>query len=145
MFRCKKGSCIYGEGDMCCHECSHTQCEDRCWKNPTNCNSAIGVEQPNELVLFESTAMATMQKIADLDYQKKQLEAKDKEVRKQLLDLMDFYGIKKFENEILQITFIEPTTRTTIDSKRLKEELPAVAEKYSKTTNVKGSVRIDVK
>jgi predicted phage-related endonuclease len=40
---------------------------------------------------------------------------------------------------------VEPTTRTTIDSKKLKEDLPAIAEKYSKTTVVKGSVRIDVK
>ena len=101
--------------------------------------------ESTELTVFQSKALATMQTIADLDLQKKQLEAQDKVVRQQLQELMDQYGIKKFENDILKITYVEPTTRTTIDSKKLKEDLPAIAEKYSKVTQVKGSVRIEVK
>ena len=58
---------------------------------------------------------------------------------------MDKYGVKKFENDILKITYVEPTTRETIDSKKLKAELPAVAAKYTKISQVKGSVRIEVK
>ena len=98
-----------------------------------------------ELTLFQSKALAVMQNIAALDKQKKQLEAQDKVVRQELQKLMDEHGIKKFENEILAITYVEPTTRTTIDSARLKKELPAVAEKYSKISQVKSSVRIEVK
>lgn len=89
--------------------------------------------------------MAIMQKIVDLNLQKKQLEAQDKEVRQQLEKVMGEYGIKQFENDLLKVTYVEPTTRTTIDSKKLKEELPAVAEKYTKVSQVKGSVRIEVK
>ena len=89
--------------------------------------------------------MVIMQKIAELDLQKKQLEAQDKAVRQELQAAMDKYGVKKFENDILKITYVEPSTRTSIDSARLKKELPAVAEKYSKISQVKGSVRIEVK
>ena len=102
-------------------------------------------DNPQELTLFQTKAMAVMREIAELDRMKKQLEAKDKVVRQELQEAMDKYGIKKFENDILKVTYVEPTTRTTIDSARLKKELPAVAEKYTKTSQVKGSVRIEVK
>lgn len=41
-----------------------------------------------------------------------------------------------------KLTYVSPSTRTSIDSKKLKEEEPAIAEKYSKTTNVKASIRL---
>jgi uncharacterized protein YpuA (DUF1002 family) len=98
-----------------------------------------------ELVPFQSKAMAIMQKIVDLNIQKKQLEAQDKDVRQQLEKVMGEYGITSFENDLLKVTYVAPTTRTTIDSAKLKKELPAVAEKYTKISQVKGSVRIEVK
>lgn len=103
------------------------------------------MDNNQELALFQSKAIAVMQGIAELDRQKKMLEAQDKNLRQELQEAMDKYGVKKFENDILKITYVEPTTRTTIDSARLKKELPAVADKYSKTSQVKASVRIEVK
>lgn len=43
----------------------------------------------------------------------------------------------------VKLTYVSPTTRNTIDSKKLKEEEPELAKKFTKTTNVKASVRID--
>lgn len=144
MIKCKNGECAEGRGDLCCNECSMADCYYRCDDDNAICGHSV-MEESTDLASFQSKAMATMQKIADLDLQKKQLEAQDKEVRQQLQEIMNQYGIKKFENDILKITYVEPTTRSTIDSKKLKEELPAIAEKYTKITTVKGSVRIDVK
>lgn len=144
MGKCKDGECPHGMGDMCCCECSNMDCEDRCYYNPDTCDAFVS-EESTELTLFQSKAMATMQMIAALDLQKKQLEAQDKALRQELQAAMDKYGVKKFENDILKITYVEPTTRETIDSKKLKEELPAVAAKYTKISQVKGSVRIEVK
>jgi predicted phage-related endonuclease len=128
---------------MCCHYCNE-DCGYRCDDNPETCGESV-LGETNELTLFQNNAMAVMREIAELDRMKKQLEAKDKVVRQELQEAMDKYGIKKFENDILKVTYVEPTTRSTIDSKKLKEELPAIAEKYTKTTVVKGSVRIEVK
>ena len=144
MVKCKSAGCMFGKGDICCCECSD-ECDDRCGTMPLTCGDSVMEESTTDLTLFQSKAMAIMQEIADLDRMKKQLEAKDKVVRQELQEAMDKYGIKKFENDILKVTYVEPSTRTTIDSKKLKEELPAIAEKYTKTTMVKGSVRIDVK
>ena len=42
-----------------------------------------------------------------------------------------------------KLTYVSPSTRNTIDSKKLKEEEPAIAEKYTKTTNVKATIRLE--
>jgi predicted phage-related endonuclease len=115
-----------------------------CKLDPLQCGQSI-TDETQEVVPFQSKAMAIMQKIVDLNLQKKQLEAQDKDVRQQLEKVMGEYGIKQFENDLLKVTYVEPTTRATIDAKKLKEDLPAVAEKYTKRTTVKGSVRIEVK
>lgn len=144
MIKCTVGECDHKKGGICCHECSEVNCNDRCDLDRNACGNSV-TEESTDLVPFQSKAMAIMQKIADLDVQKKRLEAQDKEVRQQLQKAMDEYGIKSFENDILKVTFIAPSTRTTIDSAKLKKELPAVAEKYTKISQVKGSVRIEVK
>lgn len=146
MIKCKEGACPHGQGVTCCHGCSVVDCNDRCDDDVNTCgNSIIEDTKSADLVPFQSKAMVIMQRIADLDLQKKQLEAQDKEVRQQLQKAMAEYGIKSFENDILKVTYIAPSTRTTIDSAKLKKELPAVAEKYTKISQVKGSVRIEVK
>lgn len=144
MVRCKDGKCK-DYGDICCFNCpEHESCECSCHDDPNGCAYSV-TENPQELTMFQSKAMAVMREIAELDRMKKQLEVKDKAVRQELQEAMDKYGIKKFENDILKVTYVEPTTRTSIDSARLKKELPAIAEKYIKTSHVKGSVRIEVK
>ena len=145
MIKCEELACDHGKGNLCCRYCKdYATCVDRCEEDPATCGGSF-TEETTDLTLFQSKAMAVMREIAELDRMKKQLEAKDKAVRQELQEAMDKYGVKKFENDILKVTYVEPTTRTTIDSKKLKEELPAIAEKYTKTTVVKGSVRIEVK
>ena len=145
MSKCKYSDCPHGHGNTCCGYCSdRDKCDSRCEDTPENCGLHTEAET-TDVVPFKSKAMVIMQKIVDLNIQKKQLEAQDKEVRQQLEKVMGEYGIENFENDLLKVTYVKPTTRTTIDSARLKKELPAIAEKYSKVSQVKGSVRIDVK
>ena len=145
MLKCKEYACDTHEDNRCCFECAdYKTCIDRCELVPATCGFTEEV-QTTDIALFQNKAMVVMQTIVNLDQQKKILEERDKAVRKQLQEFMDQYGIKKFENDLLKITYVEPTVRSTIDTKKLKEELPAVAEKYSKISQVKGSVRIDVK
>ena len=144
MIKCKQCDCPRGNGDICCFKCADSlNCDSSCdCSDPESCSQSV---ETTDVVPFQSKAMAIMQKIVDLNLQKKQLEAQDKDVRQQLEKVMGEYGIKQFENDLLKVTYVEPTTRTTIDSAKLKKELPAVAEKYTKRSLVKGSVRIEVK
>lgn len=75
----------------------------------------------------------------------KQAEAQMEEIKAAMIKAMQEQAITSFETDTLKITYVAPTTRTSIDSTKLKKEMPEIAEKYSKTSNVKASVRITVK
>lgn len=83
--------------------------------------------------------------IAFLEVQKKELEAKDAELKSGLLELMQKHNVKKWENDILRITLKDESERTAIDSARLKTEQPDIYKQYSKTSKVKASVIIKIK
>lgn len=42
-----------------------------------------------------------------------------------------------------KLTYISASTRKTIDSKKLKEEEPSIAEKYTKVTNINPTIRLE--
>jgi len=73
------------------------------------------------------------------------LEEVVKLFKEAVLSEMQLKGIKKFDNGQISITYIEPTTRVSVDSKKLKEELPDVYKKYSKESVVKASIKISKK
>lgn len=70
------------------------------------------------------------------------LEKDIKSFKKMVLNEMEEKGIKKFDNGEISITYIEPYKKNTLDSEKLKEELPDVYKKYSKESEVKASVKI---
>ena len=43
----------------------------------------------------------------------------------------------------LGLTYVSPNVRTSIDTKRLKEEEPELVKKYTKTTQVEASIRLN--
>ena len=131
--------------DICCFECDKREtCEDVCsLKSSEGCSSAI--QSGNEVAVFESSVLAITEVISNIAKQKEQLDAEDKKMREELEAAMNTYGINSFENQYVKITHVDATTKTTVDSKKLKVELPEVYEKYSKISNVKGYVKISVK
>lgn len=98
---------------------------------------------------INATALAELVEVESLikqiEEQKKAAEAQAVELRAALMQAMEQNGITNFENERIKLTYVAPTTRTAIDSAKLKKELPEVAEKYTKTSNVKASLRITIK
>ena len=66
-------------------------------------------------------------------------------MRQALLDAMEANGVQSYETDKLKVTYVAPSTRTTIDSAKLKKEHPALAEAYSKTSTTKASLRITIK
>ena len=135
--------------DICCFECEdRPDCKDACaninvLKNASDCVDAFVVG--NELVVFESAVLGITQTIANIATEKKRLEDEDKKMREELEEAMAAYGVTSFENQYVQITHVAPTTKVSVDSKKLKLELPDIYSKYSKVSNVKGYVKITVK
>lgn len=135
----------------CCFECEDkNNCKDICnlitegvISEPKNCESAI--ESSTIVKKFESTAATVIKAIADISTKKKELENQDKLMREQLEKFMYEYGIKKFDNELISISYVEPSVSTSIDTTKIKKLYPDIANECSKTTNKKGYIRITVK
>ena len=100
-------------------------------------------------VAFSDRYIATMQRYADLESTIKELEDTKKKVRREILEAMDFYGIKTFENDILKLTVVAPSSSTTIDASALRISDPdtydTLIEKYPKVTERKQSLRVTLR
>lgn len=152
MIKCKIADGANCGKVICCATCEeHLTCEECCpdiksgdISNPTDeCEEAEALAE--EMIDLNTQVPDVIKAITDICVQKKALEEQEKAMKKQLQEAMEQYGVKKFENEAVAFTYVAPTTRTSIDSARLKKEHPDIAEQYSKTSNVSASVRINVK
>lgn len=143
MTYCIYDTCPIDGARICCMECaSKDNCTERC--NNSECKY-FKTETKTGLTAFKSNSVAVINTITEIEQQKKALEEKSKSIREQLQQAMEKYGIMKFENDAIKLTYVAPTTRSTLDSAKLKKEMPEIAQKYTKTSNVKASVRIEVK
>ena len=132
---------------ICCGTCAE-QCEDRCpmIDNGEPFSTCPNAEQvTDELVTFQSAVPEAIRIITEINVKKKELDAQEKLMREEILKAMETYGVKKFENEQVSFTYVAPTTKTSIDSTKLKKKYPEIAEECSKVSNVSASVRIVVK
>lgn len=73
------------------------------------------------------------------------LKATNAEMREAIKTAMEQNGVTKFDGDLITITYVAPTQRTTFDSKRFKDERPKTYEKYLRTSEVKSSIRLKVK
>ena len=137
---------------ICCFHCSDKGvCEDACADaldafTDTDIAECSGyVDEETDLQVMQSAVPEAIRIITDINIQKKKLDEQEKLMRKKLLEAMETFGVKKFENEHVSFTYVAPTTKTSIDSAKLKKNYPAIAEECSKVSNVSASVRITVK
>lgn len=131
-------------GKMCC--CAECDTKDTC---PDVCNEINDYENCEDafdeevsLQEFQKAVPVAIEAISSILQEKAQIEAKEKEMREQLLEAMKKYGVKSFKNDLINITYKAPSSRTSIDSTKLKKEHPDIAAQYTKTSSVKESVVI---
>lgn len=75
---------------------------------------------------------------------KEWVELADKEVKQSAKDFMEAKGKSNITAGGLYFEYRKATTRTSLDSKKLKEDLPDIYEEYSKTSPVASSVVVKV-
>ena len=90
----------------------------------------------NELDTIEER----MKALAPLVEEYKQLED---QLRTSLLEQLELSGATQYTGRMFVATYVQPTTRVSLDSKRLKEEHPDIYESYSKETKVSGTVKLN--
>lgn len=83
-----------------------------------------------------------IQEIEIKEYELKQMKEKVDKVKETLYSTMEKEGVKTVDRNKLKITYVAPSTRTSIDSKKLQKEEPEIYKKYVNTTTVAGSIKI---
>lgn len=151
MLKCKIASESSCGKDCCCYDCAESnKCESICPTYQEHGKKVLDEceeleEVDTELVTLDSQIPEVITAITDLVTQKKQIEEQEKQMRVKLQEAMEKFGVKSFENEVVKFTYVAPTQRKSIDSAKLKKEHPEIAEAYQKVSQVKASVKIEIK
>ncbi len=88
---------------------------------------------------------AIQMKILNKKEEIKKLEDEVVASRQDLLDNMTKYDIKTLELNHFTISRVAEATRVSVDSKKLKTEMPEIFDKYSKKTKVKSYLKFTIK
>lgn len=96
-------------------------------------------EMPSDIVEMASELEACFTMLKRYE---KQYKEREKEFKSRLTALMGDAGIYNITLGGLKISYVKGYTKSTLDSTRLKKEMPEVAEKYTKTTNVLPTIKI---
>lgn len=109
-------------------------------------NCEIYQKKTLELDLDTTHSLVFIQRsLKELDDKKKELEEQEKNLKQEIIEKMEEFGVKSIDNEYFKITYIAPGTKETIDSKKLKEEMPDIAKQFTRISQVKAQVRITLK
>lgn len=149
MVKCKIAEGSPCGKDCCCCDCAYA--EDCVWKCSTFVE--LGKKVLEECEELEKTDVVSLDKkvpqaikaMTDLLVQQKALEQQVSDMREVIKAAMEQYGVKSFENDDIKITYIAETTRTSVDTTKLKKEHPEIAEVYKKVSQVKSTVKIETK
>ena len=93
----------------------------------------------NELELADIYTPAQMERIKAFYSLKDEIDAIEKEAKEKAKAIMKEKGIKSFKNDDITITYIPESTKSVVDTDKLKAD--GLYEKCTKTTTVKDSVR----
>ena len=83
-----------------------------------------------------------MEEIKAKEDELKLMKEKVDKVKEILYGTMEKEGVKTVDRGKLKITYVAPSSRTSVDSKKLEKEEPEIYKKYVKTTTVAGSIKI---
>lgn len=97
---------------------------------------------------FTTTTLQTIPKDTQIDFcgymkQIKAIEEKTAKIKEAILKEMEERGIPKIDLGDITITYKAPTTKTSVDTAKLKKD--NLYDKYIKTSNVKSSITIKIK
>lgn len=113
-----------------------TQIEAKTWKECWDLQrSELEPINKDELDKIEER----MKELAPFVEEYKQLED---QLRTSLMEQLTLSGATQYTGRVFTATYVQPTTRVSLDSKRLKDEHPDIFESYSKETKVSGSVKL---
>lgn len=126
---------------ICCFECDdYKKCSIKCLeKDVSKCEEVI--DEPEQVdVVTELEQMSIIKK--QIDKLTEQMDS----LKKVVLEKMELGKLKKVENDTLKVTYTAPTTRKTFDKDKFLKDHPEIDDdSYMKVSQVKASVKVELK
>ena len=97
----------------------------------------------NGEIAISERAMAELKKLQEFQVTIQEMKQTESELKEMLLEAMEQNGIKSFKNDFVEITYMAPSVRTTVDTAALKAQ--DLYDMFSKSTPVGAQVRIKYK
>jgi predicted phage-related endonuclease len=102
-------------------------------------NNLITIEN-NEIIV----AQEVCEQIANFEKQALKIKLLEDELKEKIKIAMEENNLTMVKANGLKIAYRKASTRTSLDTKLLKEQLPDIYEEYSKTSDVSSSISISV-
>ena len=80
--------------------------------------------------------------ILAFESQMKEIKKQYGEYKQALLEAMEQYGIKKIDTDDFVVSYVAPTERISLDSKKVEAEYPDVYKECMRVSDVKSSVKV---
>lgn len=106
-----------------------------------NKNDTLMVSSENQLQQLQDLEYT----IKELDARKKELEATQEQLKSSLMQVMKDRGLLSVDFENLKLTIVSPKPRETVDTTRMKKEIPEIVNKYIKTSESKEYLKITLR
>jgi hypothetical protein len=102
----------------------------------------IDVEDRKDIILFHDLARKFSRMSFEVDRLKEDYDRRKKAICK-VMEKNHIYSCR-LEPDVL-ISYVKPYERRTVESKRLKEDMPDVFNKYSKIASTEATIRVKIK
>lgn len=111
-----------------------TAIEAKTWDEIQGMRKQVLTSDDEELIAAEA-------RLKELEsYVEEYNQLKDK-LKDYFLNVFKETGGTKYSGTRYTISYVEPSTRISLDSNRLRDEMPEVYEKYTRTTQVAGTIK----
>lgn len=124
---------------ICQEGADEDECK-KCWVNAIK-----NVEFKNPVELFKEANVTVLDELRIMEEQYKMITAGRDKLKETLLQQMELYGIDKFENDNMSITYVKGSTGTKFNSSKFKKEYPDVYKDYCEPSIRAASIRFKVK
>ena len=111
-----------------------------CWKKAIK-----DVEFKNPVEVFQEHNVQLLDELRIAEEQYKMLKDGRDNLKEQLLKQMELYGVDKFDNDKMSITYVKGSTGIKFNSTKFKKDYPTIYNEYCEPAVRAASIRFKVK
>ncbi len=90
-------------------------------------------------------ANALVAKLRACESRKAKIQEEIDKMKQIIIDAFNVMGVKKFENDLISITRIEASRRTTLDSRAVQSRYPDIYNECRRESELKSTIRLTIK